>query len=293
MASKTAGNARVIDLQGAKYQRQAFEALPLLIRQAHSGQTIYYGDLGAEMSMRARNLNWVLGSVGNSLLALSAIWKEVIPPLQALVINREEELPGSGFIHEIVDPLVLAGASKRTRKQVVDAMLAQVYSYPRWDAVLAHFGAKPVARLTAKRLVREAAALGDGGESAFHRALKEFIAKHPESVGVLGKVLETTIEYRLSSGDEIDVFFRLRGSCVAVEVKSDISPEADLARGVFQCVKYEAVLNAMARYEGVSDDVSVCLALSAASTPESHRLANILGISIVEGVGPSIPVAAV
>src|SRR5665213_1959518 len=100
MASKTAGKARGIDILGAKYQRRAFEALPLLVRQAYSAQTIYYGDLGAEMSMRARNLNWVLGSIGNSLLALSAEWGEDIPPLQALVINQENELPGSGFIHE-------------------------------------------------------------------------------------------------------------------------------------------------------------------------------------------------
>ena len=143
------------------------------------------------------------------------------------------------------------------------------------------------------RLVQEAADYGGGGESASHEALKQYVATHPLSIGIEVDVLETIVEYRLPSGDEIDVLFRLPGRCVAVEVKSNISPEKDLARGVFQCIKYEALLKAVSRYEGLTTDVSALLVLSATLTPESRRLASILGVSVVERVGTGIIAPAV
>jgi hypothetical protein len=87
--TETAEAALPIDPHGKLYQQRAYEALPLLIRKAMAGRTIYYGDLAAEMGMpNARNLNFVLGSVATSLVHLSDEWKESIPPLQAIVVNQ-------------------------------------------------------------------------------------------------------------------------------------------------------------------------------------------------------------
>lgn len=53
------------------YQQRAREALPLLVRQAVVGETIFYSQLASEMNMpNARNLNFVLGCIGNTLIKL-------------------------------------------------------------------------------------------------------------------------------------------------------------------------------------------------------------------------------
>ena len=55
----------------------------------------------------------------------------------------------------------------------------------------------------------------------------------------------TETEFVLASADRVDVVFRGLQETVAIEVKSIDSNEADLRRGVFQCIKYRAVLEAM------------------------------------------------
>lgn len=75
------------------FQERAREALPLLVRQAKAGQTIYYSDLAAELNMpNARNLKYVVGYLDGELELLSKRWGQgTIPPLQCLVINRSTQ----------------------------------------------------------------------------------------------------------------------------------------------------------------------------------------------------------
>ena len=94
-----------------------------------------------------------------------------------------------------------------------------------------------------------------------HNKLKEFIAANPSAVALRAKVLRTEIEHRLPTGDAIDVLFTTRSGFVAVEVKSEISAEEDLVRGVFQCLKYETLLNAVNRALGSVADEPVPVAL--------------------------------
>ena len=49
----------------------------------------------------------------------------------------------------------------------------------------------------------------------------------------------------LPSGDTIDVLFRNGLDWIAVEVKSSLSNSLDITRGLFQCVKYRAVIEAV------------------------------------------------
>ena len=97
--------------------------------------------------------------------------------------------------------------------------------------------------------------------------------------------MEAIMEYRLPSGDEVDVLFRTRGAVSAVEVKSAISPEEDVARGIFQCAKYEALLNAEAATRGLRTDVHTILAIESSLTPAARRLANTLGVLVLDQVG--------
>ena len=78
MATSTPSiTTKPIDQEGLLYQRRAFSALPLLVRQAEAGQTIHYGQLARELGMpNPRNLNHVLGSIGTSLRNLGQLWGE-------------------------------------------------------------------------------------------------------------------------------------------------------------------------------------------------------------------------
>lgn len=72
--------------------------MPILVRQASVSQKIYDSDLALELDMpNPRNLNYVLGEIGNSLLELSKTWNEKVPPIQCIVIKKNTELPGEGI----------------------------------------------------------------------------------------------------------------------------------------------------------------------------------------------------
>jgi hypothetical protein len=57
------------------------------------------------------------------------------------------------------------------------------------------------------------------------------------------------------------------------------------ARGIFQCVKYEALLNAEAATRGLRTNVHTILAIASSLTPAARRLANTLGIPVIDQVG--------
>ena len=68
------------------------------------------------------------------------------------------------------------------------------------------------------------------------------------------------------SGDRMDVFFEGISSkgkeCwICVEVKSKISDKHDIQRGLYQCVKYRAVMEKEILAFGIQKDVRVILAL--------------------------------
>jgi len=80
------------------YQERARAALPVLVRQAKAGKPILYGALAEELKMpNPRNLNYPLGSIGRTIEKISSAWKLKIPPIQCLVINKRDALPGEGI----------------------------------------------------------------------------------------------------------------------------------------------------------------------------------------------------
>lgn len=101
---------------------------------------------------------------------------------------------------------------------------------------------------------------GTGGEGEGHRMLKLKVASNPQWLGIDWKHT-VEIESRLPSGDAIDVVFRGEQIDVAVEVKPANDAKADLVRGVFQCVKYRAVLEAEAKVQHRERQRRVVLAL--------------------------------
>jgi hypothetical protein len=233
-----------------------------------------------------RTMNFVLGSIGTSLSALSAEWNHEVPPLQALVISRRNELPGVGFAEFAPDPMSFRKAPLRIKREVVNGLLGKVYSYARWQAVLDHFGQTLPAPLSIGDIlpVRAVLSLGNAGESDAHFEFKNFVAAHPEVVRLPKKTLAGDTEYLFPSSDAVDVMFTTSRLMVAVEVKSRISPESDILRGIFQCVKYQALLDAFVTVERRRCDTRTYLVLQANLPQSLRRIANTLGVLVIERV---------
>ncbi len=95
---------------------------------------------------------------------------------------------------------------------------------------------------------------GAGGEGKEHKQLKEWIAKHPEKIGVTN-VRKTTVEHLFLSGDVVDILFELNdGSDVVVEIET-VDPEP----GCHQAIKYRSLRCAQRGIDLNSDKVIASL----------------------------------
>lgn len=131
-----------------------------------------------------------------------------------------------------------------------------------------------------------------GGESEPHKALKRFVLEHPEVCDAPEDCWLRETEHALRSGDGIDVMFKSDRLWVGVEVKSRVSDGnlEDYLRGLYQVVKYRAVLEAQARVDHPDNPpaVRVFLVLEG-RLPVIHReLAETLGVSYLENVSPAV-----
>ena len=118
-------------------KERARAVLPILVRQAMACQTIPYGDLGEELGLHHRTLSHPLGCIREVLSEMSTQWAEEIPQIQGIVVNRRTGLPGESvyFLRHNPDP--------RQREEIVEEVLGQVFSYPRWLDVLEELGLSP------------------------------------------------------------------------------------------------------------------------------------------------------
>ncbi|OIX91207.1 hypothetical protein BFS14_23965 [Serratia fonticola] len=271
-------------LEGDKlYQQRARMALPLLIRQAHAGEPITYENLAAELGMpNPRNLNYVLGCIGQSMIAVEKSWGTEVPPIQCLVVNKNTGLPGEGISEFLGNLSSYSKLSKRQRRLIVDTELAKIYSFPSWHKILTLFDLSPAASDFTK-LIHKAQNFRGGGESKAHKALKEYVASNPKKIGLKGEAIGQQ-EYRLPSGDSIDVLFEFRTEYVAIEVKPASSKDADLTRGIYQCVKYQAVLEAMQRTTDKKINLRTILVIAGELSSSLIALKNILGVEVIENV---------
>jgi hypothetical protein len=268
------------------YQQRARKALPLLVGQAQAQSEINYSQLAAKLGMpNPRNLNYPLGSIGVALEALSEEWDEKIPPIQCLVVNQRYGLPGEGIGWFITKKADFRKLSRSQQRALVRAELQRVYEYTKWPVVLKALGLS--ADYTnilsqAKRVKR----VRGGGESEDHRILKEYIVDHPAVLQLPATIEKKTSEFSLPSGDRLDVLFQVGSEWIAVEVKSVISDEADIVRGMFQCVKYRAVIEAYQATEYLPQSVRTVLVLEGSFPTELDNMRHMLNVEIIDCVKP-------
>lgn len=264
------------------YQQRARKVLPCLVKQGLAKRPITYSDLAEEIEMpNPRNLSRVLYCIGETLIELSEQINEKIPPIQCLVINKATGIPGDGVGGFISEEEYFTKLSKEYKEYIVNKQLYKIYTYPHWSWVLDELNLEhpklpniPPIPKNKKR----------GGESPSHQELKKYIANNPTAVGLHDKCPKGEIEFSLPSGDFVDIIFTYRGQMVAIEVKSKISDVADIHRGLFQCVKYQAVLEAMLSVQGKPQNVQTLLVLESDFPQELVSIKNMLGVKVLDKI---------
>lgn len=267
------------------YVERSRKALPILVRHAKAEKKLSYSDLAAELEMsNPRNLNYVLGHIGREIQKLARLWKTEIPPIQCLVVNKSTGLPGEGigwFISQLDD---FKKRSPLERKQILEIELVKVFNYRQWDEVLSAFELEPIQPQPVIAILKSKAARNGGvGETEDHRRLKEYVARTPQILGLSGFGKGET-EFVFPSADRIDVMFQQGQEWVGVEVKGATSDDGDLVRGLFQCVKYVALLEANLKSDLKKGSIRVVLVSTRKLSAPVRELKSILGVEVLDGI---------
>ena len=174
------------------------------------------------------------------------------PLLNVLLVQAYARLPGSGAAGYLAvrNPgtrwLVRKDAHRHADwRSVVEHEAGRVYAYTDWEEVYRQVYGRRLPSAATKSAGREKdGSRAGGGEGPNHRALRLRVLKEPGLVRRGLRAEDASTEFELLLGDRVDVVVFAPGRTAAIEVKSGDSDWADLRRGVYQCVKYRAVLKA-------------------------------------------------
>ena len=235
----------------------------------------------------ARGLGHVLGRVTALIDSVSSRLSEPPPLLTSIVVlshGANAGLPDKGVRGVWPGYESLSREEKQTKVAVEYQRILRYGS--SWNEVLRQVGL-PAITPGAGEDIKPGAGGWAGGESKDHKALKRFVFEHPELVDA-GNDWQAIEEYPLRSLDELDVMFRSDSLWIGVEVKSKVSDRApgDYERGLYQVVKYRALLEAQARVDHPDrpPEVRVVLVLES-NLPASYKvLADTLGVRYLEQV---------
>lgn len=255
------------------------QIIPILVGWAKHGKTDKtYGDLIHALGYsRYSGIGDQLGNVEKVLDKLRDVTGEDIPTLNALVQKNGIPSAGFKFVRSFYNSLTLP-----EKKSLVAGLNARAVNYTKWNWVLDQLGLQPTKIFTEKELEQLGTHYG-GGEGEEHKALKKYICQHPECLNYKDVVFAET-EHPLPSGDSLDVYFELSdGKHVAIEVKPSIAPDQDICRGVFQCVKYNAVMDALRKIECKGYEIEVLLVTAGKFSSQNKVLAEELDVKYVEG----------
>ncbi|MCR6633090.1 MAG: hypothetical protein NVV74_25300 [Magnetospirillum sp.] len=222
------------------------------------------------------------GELMNRLLEEDA----ATPLLNVLLVRSDTLLPGSGagyYMAPRFGEKKLAEKDAPTKypelwQHFCEKAAEEVYAYKGWPALYRRLYRKKmvIEPLEAKGTEKDGLARGRGGEGKPHRDLRLWVQANPGQVAPQLKDPRAETEVDLLSGDRVDVVYYGSTKTLGIEVKSRTSDWFDLLRGVYQCVKYRAVLKAQdIRPEA---DVDVLLVTETELDGELKTLARRFGV---------------
>lgn len=245
-------------------------AMRYLIAVALDGSVMTYGELGAKLEAQdgfSKIFTTRVGFVAGSLMDKIQSVELNAPLINVLVVNQKERVPSEGagsFMAARFDENRLDGFDAKSKypalwKRCFERAAGEVYLYSadEWSALYHRTFGETLSLGTIEKL-REQRLEGTekdgdpvsrgyegGGEGPEHEALRLWVKDNPGSLDRNLAKATTETEVYLDSGDRVDVIYKLVDRIIVIEVKSRISSDVDLSRGVFQCIKYRAVRAAM------------------------------------------------
>jgi hypothetical protein len=237
--------------------------LPILLEAALKHETISYTELANVLKVRFQQpvkfrkqlYGQPLGKIGYALQELGRRWRTEIPPLTALVVRQDTQQPGYGAEYFVEQYLSRISSSAERVQADPSFVFDQIYNFSEWRRIADHF---QVRLLTSARKSRvrppiqlpKIVSSPYGIESSAHIELKTWAANNPRFFALFGDFKRGKNEQVIQSGDRLDVLFANEETCLAIEVKASNANIDEVTRGVFQCVKYRAVLQATQFAEG-------------------------------------------
>jgi len=286
--------------QEGRWAEAARKALPFLVNQARLQRPVTYHEMMSavgEGHVSDQNSRHILDPIVKDLTTLSAyphyqhsILKQV-PPLTAIVV-RQDGVPGGGVADLLYQAVGRASeasdyeqAPMVEKREILNTALGFVFSYGKWDDVLRELGLEPI-NPDNDHVVRLARFGAGGGEQEEHKNLKQAVQAHPDNLREgSGIAWNSTQEEMLASGDSLDVSLTSKHLWLGVEVKPASAESGDISRGLFQCVKYLATMEAMAKLDNNKHYPRTCktkLVLGGELPSSLWNAAQLLGVEVIE-----------
>ena len=252
---------------------------------------IWAGRSTAPCNVHHRVIGRVVGGM------MDEIWAryQQVPPINLLVVNQVTDVPGynAGYYADTwfnKKEGWYDGASTANREAAIVQLWKDARSFQGWDTISGIYASDISMESHWKKesggneLDGKVRRQNGGGpaESQEHRNLKYFIAANPDLCGAPQANSRGVVEYRFRSGDEADVRFSGRHAVRVIEVKSRISNEKDMVRGIYQCIKYQCLAVAEECVDGTSRDVSTALVVERLKLPTTiTSLAKTLNVELL------------
>ncbi len=196
----------------------------------------------------------MMGVPAGELMEQILAFRPDCPLLNILLVRQDNQMPGDGagpFMADYLNDPKLKSRDFREKnpkkwREACNKIATDVYAFQDWERVFRHvFGERLPVPAPPISSERDGIMHGRSSEGKKHRTLRQWVMKNPDKIKSTYKNFRAETEVVLESADRVDVVYYGPKSTVALEVKSSYSNDSDLRRGIFQCIKYRAVMGAM------------------------------------------------
>jgi len=234
-----------------------------------------------------QNANWGFGPIVLVLDSLAEISKFSggIPNITTIVRNTGKPTIGLGVFKHAQ----LEDGSKSDKDAWLKSERKQVFRFKRWDEVLSFLEIQKMKDLTPPAIVLQAferTSSHQSGKSPEHQAIQNWLQNNSSTVGIAsneGIVFEQQ-EYLFWSLDRLDLLLKTSNEWIGIEVKPSGASDDEIRKGLYQVIKYRALLDAELLAEGLPQSSSCILVTGGLFPPSLKALAERFQIRVIENV---------